>query len=114
MTLTYDVKSRTQDLKHQLSVPLFSPLADIDNLCNITFVCQNGEEVSWNGLALLGSLSKIFNPLSGEEQKFTILLPDYAAPLLRKILILLSNGVSMVRKFEADEIMQLCEDLGVR
>ena len=111
VTFTQSNKFRSQDLKDQLAAPLWS--SDKDHLCNVMFVCANGETVKWNGLAFLGSLSHVFKPLSGEEQSFTVLMPDYEAPLVRKLLILISMGSSMVRRHEAEELTRLANILGV-
>ena len=112
VTFTQSNLSQNQNLQDQLTAPILS--SDKEIQCNVTFVCANRETVKWNGLAFLGSISPIFKPLSGEEQNFTVLNLDYEASLVRKLLILISSGSSMVHKHEAEEITALGKDLGVR
>ena len=76
-------------------------------------MCQHGVKIPWNGLAYLGSLSTMFKPRSGEEQDFTVIIPDYGAPMVRKLLILISTGVTVVRRHEVGELTRLAKDLGV-
>ena len=109
VTLIRDDGQRIQDLRHQLSSHQWSS----SYMSNVTFVCSQDETLMWNGLAYLGSLSTIFKPRSGEEQSFTVLLPDHSAQLLRKLLILISTGASIVRKQEVDAVKELAKDLGV-
>ena len=52
-------------------------------------------------------------PRSGEEQDFTVIIPDYGAPMVRKLLILISTGVTVVRRHEVGELTRLAKDLGV-
>ena len=99
--------------EHLSSHLLSSHNSDDTRLSNITFVCRHEEKVTWNGLAYLSSLSTLFRVRSGEEQHFTVFLPDYGAPLIRKFLLLLSTGVAFVRQFEVGELTGLAKDLGV-
>ena len=89
-----------EPIKAHLSKPLFSG----EDHSNLTFICGNGEIVTWNGLAYLGSLSKLFKPRSEEEQRFTIILPGYPAQAVRTTL-----GYDDVSRLE-----ELAKDLGVR
>ena len=100
MTLSYpNVKTVwTESFKTHLAAPLFSPT---DEKNNVRFICRDNEEFSWNGLAYLGSLSAIITPRSEEEQRFTVMLPDYAAPMVRKLILLISTGAVMIRSHES-------------
>ena len=69
--------------------------------------------VSWNGLAFLASLSPLFRPRSEEEQRFTVLIPEYSASLVRKLLLFLSLGSSAIQPREVKSLAQLAKDLGV-
>ena len=96
---------------------LFEPLISYEErsvINNITFICYNSEKISWNGLAYIGSLSVLFKPRSGEEQRFTVMVPDYRAELVRKLLLLISAGSIDVQREEITEIEALVKDLRVR
>ena len=103
---------RTRQLQDQLAKSLVSVYDE--GLCNVTFVCANDEKLDWNGLAYLASMSPMFKARSGEEQHFTVLVPDYCISLLRKLLLLISCGFSIVRQFEVKDLTRLVSDLGVR
>ena len=103
---------RVRQLQDQLAKSLVSVYDE--GLCNVTFVCANDEKLDWNGLAYLASMSPMFKARSGEEQHFTVLVPDYCISLLRKLLLLISCGFSIVRQFEVKDLTKLVSDLGVR
>ena len=100
-----------KELQTHLAAPLLLPLNEAP--CNIVFACQEDEMVHWNGLAFLASLSPLFRPRSEEEQRFTVLLPEYNASLVKKLLLLLSLGTSTVKPEEVNMLAGLAKDLGV-
>ena len=99
-----------EPIKAHLSKPLFSG----EDHSNLTFICGNGEIVTWNGLAYLGSLSKLFKPRSEEEQRFTIILPGYPAQAVRSLLMLLATGETTLGYDDVSRLEELAKDLGVR
>ena len=94
-----------------LSKPLLSN--DSTTPCNVVFVCTYGEEVPWNGLPYLASMSSLFQPRTAEEQYFTVHLPDYEAGTVRKLLLLISKGVAILRANEVPVLNKLAKDLSV-
>ena len=80
---------------------------------NIKFICANGGIVTWNGLPFLATMSHLFQARSGEEQDFTVHLPDYEGGLLKKLLILMTTGEVHFRDDELVELQGLIKDLGV-
>ena len=101
----------SKEFQAHLAAPLLA--AKENQPGNVIFVCRYDERVTWNGLPYLASLSKLFRPRSGEEQKFTVMVPDYSAGLVRKLLLLISLGASVVRQYELEELTQLAKGLGV-
>ena len=88
--------------------------ANPSGVASLTASMPMGDEmVHWNGLAFLASLSPLFRPRSEEEQRFTVLLPDYNASLVKKLLLLLSLGTSTVKPEEVNMLAGLAKDLGV-
>ena len=84
-----------------------------ENPWNIRFLCRGRQEVRWDGLPYLASMSTVLVPRCGEEQSFTVLLLDYDACLVRKLLVLVSCGSSKMTAIESMEIHALAKDLGV-
>ena len=113
VTLGKTVEAWTEPFKDCLTKPLLCPQEQEGN-SNVTFVCSNSENILWNGLPFLSSLSPLFKARSGEEQNFTIMIPDYQSSCARNLLLLLSMGSALVSSGEMDEITCLAKDLGVR
>ena len=97
------------------------PLKDRISYCQSTnnddhdvrFVCSSGEEVRWDGLAYLASLtSAIREPRCHEI--VTFLTPGYEAAIVRKLLELVSKGSAVVTDGDVVEMTNLSHDLGVR
>ena len=110
ISFAYKGPKRTRLWRQILEDPLQSP----ESRCNTLFICGEGKErIAWNGLAYLGSLSAMFRPRSGEEQQFTMILPDYGPTLVRKLLRLISTGETNVFVEEAQEMTTLAKNLGV-
>ena len=105
------LKLWSRPLKSHISSSLLS--SSEESFTNIVFICADNEKITWNALAYLATLSKLFQARSSEEQHFTVHLPDYGAGLVRKLLLLLSTGVSFVRANEVDTLARLAKDLGV-
>ena len=81
---------------------------------NLTAVCLGGRRVGWNGLPYLSAMSSLFRARSGEEQHFTLLLPDYSSVVVTKVLRLLASGeVEVNNDSEREEMKKLLGDLGV-
>ena len=80
---------------------------------NIRFICANNAKVFWNGLAYLAALSDLFQARSGEEQNFTVMVPDYDAKVVRKLLAFLTNGFVFVGRLNKAKVIQLAKDLKV-
>ena len=59
---------------------------------NITFICAKNERIVWDGLPYLATMSDLLHARSGEEQHFTLMLPDIEASLMKKLLLLLTSG----------------------
>ena len=102
----------TRPILDQLAKPLLSQDHQIP--CNIVFVCAYAEQVTWNGLPYLASMSPLFQARSNEEQRFTVHLPDYGAGTVRKLLLLICMGASIVKANEVEVLAGLARDLGVR
>ena len=81
---------------------------------NVTFLCDQGDQLRWHGLAYLATLSRLFVPLSGEEQKLTVLMPGYDGHVLRKLLLLLTSGEVVTTQGEMEDLQVVANDLGVR
>ena len=100
----------------ELQAHLMGPVlrAPDRDACNMTFVCgANREKVHWNGLAYLSYLSTVFGARSGEEQHFTVFLPDYGPAILRKFLVLICRGEANMSNAESAELAKLSKGLGV-
>ena len=81
--------------------------------CNVTFICAYSEKVKWNGLAYLATMSSLFKARSDEEQHFVVLLPDYGAGIVRKLLLFISTGASICKTNEFHVLTDLAKHLGV-
>ena len=88
------------------------PSRDQNN--NVRFICANNEKVFWKGLAIIAALSDVFQARSGEEQNFTVMVPDYEAKVVRKLLAFLTNGSVVVGGQDSARVIQLAKDLKVR
>ena len=108
-------------MKDHLEAPLRSsasstPWINNDNsssTSNVTFICAEGEKVSWNGLAYLAHLCGVFQARSGEEQNFTVLLPDYGAGVVRHFLRFISLGETQINNEDSASLELLMKDIGV-
>ena len=103
----------TMAIQNELTEPLgTNPSRDL--LCNVNFVCRKGETLKWNGLSYLASISGLFQARSGEEQNFTVHLPDYNKESVKKLLLLITTGEAFVKKDDVMILSGLARDLGVR
>ena len=80
---------------------------------NVTFICANNEKLVWNGLAYLAALSNMFEARSGEEQHFTLILPNYSHQTVQKLLLYLSCGDVNVSIDEKRDLLELAKALRV-